>query len=304
MELARMKLEYVVAWPNHAGMFVARKKGFYAENGLDVDIVWNGWDRGTPAELAIAGEYQFVPIRLGELLETRKTDNPFVAVATFNQVQLGGVISTKSAGVSCFKDLEGKTLAMSGIPRMVEMVREAVEKEGGDFSKVTIRSTAPYVPDIRGVESGECDAVFNVLGWESYTGTRPFNDVVQLNFDDLGIAPHHAYFLCVTEKFLAERPDMVRNFVAATSRGYDYALANEEEALDIMLPTMCDSSPHTLRASFDYMKNSWHAPSGRWGEINPALVESYTQWMIDVGATTASMDDIPGSWTNEYLPEK
>lgn len=59
MNLVRIRLEYVVTWPNHAGLFVARKKGLYADQDLDVDISWDGFDRGTPAELTARGEFQF-----------------------------------------------------------------------------------------------------------------------------------------------------------------------------------------------------------------------------------------------------
>lgn len=301
MKLTRMRLEYVNPWPNHAGMFVARHQGWYAEKGLDVDIVWDGWDRGTPVELTIAGEFQFASVRLGELLETRRTKNPFVAVATFNQNQLGGVISLKSKGIASFADLEGKVVSIPPAPRLVEMVRDAMTAAGADLDKVDMRNPRPFEPDIRAVERGRYDAVFNVLGWEAYQGSTPFDEVVQLSFDEVGVTPHHAYFLCVTETMAAEQPQMVRDFVQATARGYDFALAEPEAALEMMSPTMCNVEPEALAASLAYMAPTWHAPSGRWGEIQEPLLYSYTKWMIDGGFCSASLDDIPGAWTNEFL---
>ena len=104
MELTRIRMEYVVTWPNHAGLFVARKKGWYQEGGLDVDISWDGFDRGTPAQLAAKGEFQFASIRLGELLDTRHSEHTFVAVATFNQHQLGVVITREENGSNRFRE--------------------------------------------------------------------------------------------------------------------------------------------------------------------------------------------------------
>ena len=181
MDLTRIRLEYVVTWPNHAGLFVARKKGWYQEAGLDLDISWDGFDRGTPAELAAKGEFQFASIRLGELLETRHSDHPFVAVATFNQNQLGGVITLKEKEISRFRDLEGKTVSIPPVQRLIQMVIEAVEKDGGDFSKVKVMDPGVFEPDIRAVEKGKYDAIFNVLGWEAYQGSKPFSEVVQLS---------------------------------------------------------------------------------------------------------------------------
>lgn len=65
MKLVRIRMEYVHPWPNHAGLFTARAQGFYRQAGLDVDIIADGWERGTPAELVARGEYQFASIRLG-----------------------------------------------------------------------------------------------------------------------------------------------------------------------------------------------------------------------------------------------
>ncbi|WIY83453.1 ABC transporter substrate-binding protein [Propionimicrobium sp. PCR01-08-3] len=302
MKLTRMRLEYVNPWPNHAGMFIARKKGWYADKGLDVDIVWDGWDRGTPVALANRGEFQFASVRLGELLETRQSSNPFVAVATFNQNQLGGVITVKSSGIRSFADLEGKTVSIPPAPRLTEMVREAMTVEGADYDKVNVQDPSPYEPDIRAVERGRYDAVFNVLGWESYQGSAPYDELVQLSFDEVGVTPHHAYFLCVRQQLLDEQPELVRDFVSATSRGYDFARDHQDESLQIMAPTMCNVEPEALSASLKYMSSTWHGPNGRWGEISEPLLYSYTKWMIDGGFCSASVDDIPGAWTNDFLP--
>lgn len=301
MNLVRIRLEYVVTWPNHAGLFVARKKGLYTDQDLDVDISWDGFDRGTPAELTARGEFQFASIRLGELLETRKTDHPFVAVATFNQNQLGGVITLKSKGITRFRDLEGKHVSIPPVGRLTEMVKEAVEKDGGDYSKVIVEDPGVFEPDIRAVEKGHYDAIFNVLGWEAYQGSEDFGQVVQISFDDIEVTPHHAYFLCVEESYLREHGDTVRSFLQATGKGYDFARDNQDETIQLIASTMCASEEDTLKASLAFMAPTWHAPSGQWGQMDEGVIRSYTQWMVDNGFTTATMDDIDGAWTNDYL---
>lgn len=299
--LVRMRLEYVTAWPNHAGMFVARKKGFYADRGFDVDIVWDGWDRGTPVDLTVAGEFQFAAVRLGELLETRSTDNPMRALATFNQNQLGGVISLKSKGISSFADLEGKRVSIPPVPRLTNMVVEAMEAQGADFSKVNVLDPFPYEPDIRSVEKGVYDAVFNVLGWESYQGVSPVSEVVQLSFDDVGVTPHHAYYLCATDSFVEENPGLVRDFVQATALGYEFARDNPQEALEILAPTMCNTDPDILRNSLEFMTPTWFAPNGKWGFMDEDLMRSYAQWMADGGFCDANVDSVAQAHTNEFL---
>ena len=301
MRRLRAHLEYVHPWPNHIGMFVARAQGWYREAGLDVDLISDGWDRGTPAQLVAAGEYEMAPIRLGELLELRHSELPMVGVATLNQCQMGGIFTLASTGIHRFKDLEGKTVALPTVPRLVQMVKEAVAADGGDFSRINVVHTGLWEGDMRAVEKGYFDAVFSVLGWESMQGVQPFEDGVRLRFDDVHVAPHHSYFLCFSERFCEAEPQVVRDFLDATRRGYEFAARNPQEALNNCGSAMCNIDPAVLRASLDFMAPSWFTQEGQWGVINADLVRSYTQWMIAGDFTTASLEDIDGAVTNRFL---
>lgn len=298
----RIHLEYVHPWPNHIGLFVARAKGWYAEHGWDVDIISDGHDRGNPSDLVAAGEYQVASVRLGELIEYRHTEVPLVGVATFNQCQLPGVFGRKSDGIHRWRDLEGKHVSIPPSPRLTHMVREAVEADGGDFDLLNVTHPEFWEPDMRAIEKGTFDAVFNVLGWEPYQGCTPVEDITFLDFDQVGVAPHHAYFVCFTQEMCEAQPQVVRDFLDATARGYRFAAENPDEAIALAGSPMCNMDPEVLRLSLEHMRPTWFAPSGRWGEIQPELVRSYTQWMIDGGFTTASLEDIEGAVTNDFLP--
>lgn len=300
--LKRVRLEYVHPWPNHIGLFVARAKGWYHQHGWDVDIISDGHERGYPADLVAAGEYDVASVRLGELIEHAHDADPLVGVATFNQSQLPGVFARKSDGITRFRDLEGKRVSIPPTPRLTAMVKEAVEKDGGSFDRVEVIHPEFWEPDMRAIEKGYFDAVFNVLGWEPFQGVTPVEDITFLDFDQVGVAPHHAYFLCFPKSALDNDPAYVRAFLAETARGYQFAVDNPEEAIRLCGSAMCNMEPAVLRQSLDYMAPSWFNASGAWGRIRFDLVESYTQWMISGGFTTASLDDIAGTVTNDFLP--
>lgn len=225
------------------------------------------------------------------------------ALATFNQRQMGGVISLKSKNIHSFADLEGKTVAVPFTePRLVESIRQSVTRAGADFSKVNIvHPGGMWEPDIRAVEKGQFDAVFNVLGWESYQGISPVDEIVQLSFDEVGVTPHHTYFICATDEMIALEPDTVRSFIQATQRGFEYAFAHPDQALEACADTMCHVDPEVLRHSLNFMMPSWLTDNGRWGHIQPELVDNYMQWMISGGFSTGKMADVTSSWTNEFL---
>lgn len=304
MPLTRVMLEYVHPWPNHAGLFLARRNGVFARAGLDVDLVSDGYDRGgAPAALA-RGECDVASLRLGHVLQSRATGTPFVAVATLNQRQLGAVITTPATGIARFADLEGKTVAVPPVPRLIHEVREAVAADGGDPDLVRIADPGNWEPDMRAVEQGAYDAVMNVRAWEPFQGNTPLEEVVVLEFDAMGVAPHHSYFLSVRQDLVERNPEFVRAFLGAAARGYRDAMDDEDAAVEAMGWPMCHVSPAVLRASLRAIRDSWFTPAGRWGEVQEDLVVSYTRWMdrggwLEEGSGVADLD---GAWTNEYLP--
>lgn len=280
---------------------MARAKGWYKDAGLDVSIISDGRDRGTPADLVAQGEYDMALIRLGELLELRHSQCPMVGVATLNQCQLGGIFALKSSGIRSFKDLEGRQVAMPTVERLVQMVRDAMKADGGDFSKIEVVHTGAWEGDMRAIEKGYFDAAFSVLGWESMQGVQPLDEVVRLDFDSVNVAPHHSYFFCFSEEFCNKNPDTIRTFLDVTAQGYRFSADNPEKAINNCGSAMCNVDPAVMLASLNYMKPSWFNEEGKWGKIKPELVESYTKWMMAGGFTTATLDDIPGAITNEFL---
>ena len=304
MPVTRVMLEYVHPWPNHAGLFLARRNGGFARAGLDVELISDGYDRGGAPAMLARGEYDVASLRLGHVLQSRSAGVPFVAVATLNQRQLGAVITTPATGISRFADLEGKTVAVPPVARLVHEVREAVAADGGDPTLIRFADPGNWEPDVRSVEQGQYDAVMNVRAWEPFQGNTPLDEVVVLEFDSVGVAPHHSYFLSVREDTLERNPEFVRTFLAAASVGYREAMEDEDSAVEAMTWPMCHVRPEVLRASLRAIRDSWFTPSGRWGEIQEDLVTSYTEWMEKGGwlEEGSSVDDLVGAWTNAFLP--
>ena len=186
MPVTRVMLEYVHPWPNHAGLFLARRNGGFARAGLDVELISDGYDRGGAPAMLARGEYDVASLRLGHVLQSRSTGVPFVAVATLNQRQLGAVITTPATGISRFADLEGKTVAVPPVARLIHEVREAVAADGGDPTLIRFADPGNWEPDVRSVEQGLYDAVMNVRAWEPFQGNTPLDKVVVLEFGARG----------------------------------------------------------------------------------------------------------------------
>lgn len=313
MKQLKFQLDYLHPWPNQIGFFVARHLGWYRKVGIDLILTSDGWDRGTAAEKVMRREFDMGLVRLGELLETNQSDHPLVGIATLNQRALEGIFSLKKNNVRSFRDLENKVVAMPSthpgydqgsdhlsvpideyptVPRMLEMLKQAVEADGGDFSKVIVRQTPLWESDIRAIEKGYFDVIASVPGWESFQGVTPPEEVVRLRFDEVGVAPHHSYFLSALPEWLASNEQMVRRFLEISEEGFRYAADNPEKAIRECGTCFWNVEPKVLLASLNFMCPSWFDMEGRWGTVNYDLVRGYTQWMIKGGFTTAKISDI------------
>ncbi len=91
---------------NHTGLYVAKDKGYYKEQGLDVEILQSG--EPGPAQLVAAGKIDFGISYQEGVTNARSSDMPLVSLAAVIQHNTSGFASLKEANITRPKDLEGK----------------------------------------------------------------------------------------------------------------------------------------------------------------------------------------------------
>lgn len=307
--MLNVRLEYVHPWTNHAGMYLARQRGLYRQQGIDPEFTSGDFFRGDPAYLLARGECDIALLRLNQLLFHQHEEASLISVAVMNQCQIGGIITNTSTGITRFRDLEGKRVCIPmGVKRLYTELEQAVTKDGGDFSKVIALDPGEWEPDIRSVERGKFDAFINVAWWEPYQGSQPFDQVVTLPFDSIDVAPHHSYYVCVRREFLDRNPEMLRSFIAATEQGYRMVREDKAAAVAALQPALCHIDPDVLAASLDAVLPSWYDADGRWGTANLDMVRSYTEWMGENGHLSVPLDQAMQAIerhciTNSLLPQ-
>lgn len=306
--MLRVRLEYAHPWTNHAGMYLARAKGLYAERGIDVEFTSGDFYRGDPAYLLARGEVDIALVRLNQLVFHQQGEASLISFAVMNQCQIGGIITNKTTGITRFRDLEGKRVCIPmGVARLYTELQQAVEKDGGDFSKIETIDPGEWEPDIRSVERGKFDAFINVAWWEPFQGSLPFDQVVVLPFGD-EVAPHHSYYVSVRREMLDRNPRLVRDFAEATAQGYAMAREDPDAAVEALQPALCHIDPDVLAASLQAVTPSWFDKNGDWGTADLDMVRSYTTWMAENGHLSVPLDKAlaaidGGCVTNAFLPQ-
>lgn len=217
-----------------AGYYVAKEKGFYAEEGLDVTI--NPGGPNLVAENLVAGGAdQFGHAGGAEsLLPARDKGLPIVAIGMLSQKTPYALVALKSSGITDLKQAEGKRVSVWYTGAQFA-TRALLKAAGVDVSKVIeVPQAATMQPFVQGQVDIASATFFNELLTLYEMGLEG-----QLNiFDpaDYGVVVPREV-LIVNEQFMAQNPDAVQGFLSATLRGWKYALENPDEAIDILMKT-------------------------------------------------------------------
>jgi NitT/TauT family transport system substrate-binding protein len=211
-----------------AGFYVAREKGFYQAEGLDVSIQPGGPD--FPAvQMVAGGSEQFGVTGADQILVARGKGVPVVALAVLYRKNPFVLFSLRQSGIDSPEKFRGHKVGVK-LGGNEELIYRAVLAH----AKVSAQQLAevPVKFDLTPLLSGQVDVWPGYVINEVITAREKSFDVNIIWPSDYGINLY-ADTLFTTEKLLKERPQVVQKFVQATLKGWAYAAAHPEEAARI-----------------------------------------------------------------------
>ena len=216
----------------HLGFALAQKNGYYADEGLEVELE-EGRGSSVAAQLVATGQAELGYADAGAALNVASKGAPIKIIATVWKSGQFGIQFLESSGIKEPKDLIGKKLSIAPGSAMVPLVPVFLKANGIAESDVEIVSVAQNA--VLGLlTSGEIDAV----------AETPENVVVPLAAQ--GIEAGNMYFynngvplvslsLIAREDKLAANPDLYRRFINATMKGWQEAMKDPGAAVDAIL---------------------------------------------------------------------
>jgi ABC-type nitrate/sulfonate/bicarbonate transport system substrate-binding protein len=301
--VVRVMLDYVHPWPNAAGFYVARNRGWYREAGLDVELTTHDCDRGDTLAYLARFEVTFGVFPPNRLLVRRQNREPLVGIAAVNQTGLETIQAIRRAGVTRPRDLEGRRIAYGLTPRGRAMVRHLVAADGGDPSAVVSVDSggSELTPDY--LVSADVDALFGGYWcWDVLSRSVPDDELLTWRVADIGAPEYHSYLLGTQEWTVASNPELVRCFLAATSRGFHAAAGDQATTLALLRRAIPYQPGWRLERSLELVAPTWFH-EGRWGlQREQDLVAGYAKWLADYAVLT-DPEVWKGATTNEFLPE-
>lgn len=287
--------------PDHAGIYMAEKLGYFEEAGLDVGIATPS-DPAAPVKLVAAGRSDLAISYEPEVALAREQGLDVVAIAALVNRPLTSMIWLQKSGIKGVGDLEGKTIATAGIPyqdAFLKTILARVKLTPDDVRAVNVGfGLLPAL--LGGSAQAMLGGFLNVEGIDlRERGKAP----VVTPVDQLGVPTYDELVLVARRASLEADPEKFRLFLAALERGTDAAVQQPGAATKAISEANPDLEPKLTAAE---VKATLPLLGARtegqpYGYMNPEEWSNFAGWMRDNGLIE-SLPTASELLDNGYLP--
>lgn len=289
------KIKVVLDWfanTNHTGFYIAKKRGWFEEAGLDVEI---------SGEVHGVMDLHGADIILGpqvSMLDNRARGVELTAVATLTQRCDSGIVSLKESGITSPKMLEGKRLTHWAPAWFHGVIGEAVRIDGGDYGKVQL--VPMDVGDIVATLGKDADATWVYENWENQELIEAGKEINYIRLADVDpLFDFCAPSLAATRRLIEEQEADLRAFLAVLDRAYIEAAHDPDGTVLEVKEFMPPVSEALLIRSHRHLAGLFLNEDGHWGTMRPERWNRMADWLVENGYYDKRRED---EFTNEFLP--
>jgi putative hydroxymethylpyrimidine transport system substrate-binding protein len=287
--------------PDHAGIYMAQKLGYFDDAGLDVAIQAPA-DPSAPIKEVAAGRSDLAITYEPEVALAREQGLDVVAVAALVNRPLTSLIWLKKSGIKGVADLKGKTIATAGIPYQDAFLKTILARV--KLSPEDVKAVNVGFGLIPALASGSAQAMLG--GYSNVEGIdlreRGLHPVVT-PVDKLGVPTYDELVLVANRHELEADPEKIRLFIAALERGTNAAVEQPKAATKAIAEANHDLEPKLTEAEVKATLPllSARVPGQPYGYMSPEEWDTFVGWMRDNGLI-GSLPSAAELLTNDYLP--
>lgn len=283
---------------NHTGLYVAQDQGYYQEEGLEVTLLQP--DEGSNTKLVATGKADFAISAQESMTQARAEDIPVISIATIIQHNTSAFASLKSTNILSVKDMENKRYGGWGTPVEEAVLTAIMTDAGANFKKVTNISIGDM--DFLSTIGRTADFEWIFYGWEGINAeinNMPLNYIFLSNLKS--ILDYYTPIIITNEDHINNQKDLVKKFMRATSKGYEFAINHPEEASDILLKAVPELNRDLVKKSQVWLSPRYQAEAVKWGIQKLSVWTEYALWLNEHNLIP-KMTDPNQSFSNEFLP--
>ena len=279
------KVSLMLDWyPNavHSFLFVAEEKGYFKEQGLDVDIQMPA-DTNDPLKLVAANQIDMAMSYQPQVLVARSEDIPVQSFGAIVRHPLNQLMVQADGPIKSPKDLAGKTIGYPSIPLDEAIVGTMVKADGGDVKKVKMVDVGWDL--IPAMATKKTDALIGgYINHEKLLLEKEGHPMRTLNPADYGVPDYYELVMVASEKGLKDKPEVFKKFMAAITKGQKYVQDHPEDGLTTLMNHEDKTSPlekDVETKSLEILLPLMDAKEKPFGYQDPQTWEKTAQWLKD-----------------------
>ena len=279
--------------PVQAPVFMAARDGDDRRRGIRLRIRDPG-QGPDGVQLVASGRAQLALLDIHDLALAREKGADVVAVAALVGRPLAALLA--QPGIRRPRDLEGRTVGVSGLPSDPAFVKAVLRADGGDASKV--RQVTIGFSAVQRLLTRRVDAVpafWNAEGVALRARGRP---VRAFKVEDYGAPPYPEVLVITSRATLAKRRGDVRAALAALSAGLDATLARPERAVaEVAAAAAAADDRSLIRAQLRAVAPTY----ARGLRLDRRVLERWATWEAEVGIVKRR-PDVDGAFVFGLCP--
>ncbi|MFD2213264.1 ABC transporter substrate-binding protein [Metabacillus endolithicus] len=285
-------------YPNavHSYLYIAKEKGYFEEEGLNVDIQFPA-NPTDPINLAAAGKITLgISYQPDVIIARANQDVKIKSVGAIVRSPLNRIIYMEDSEIQTPKDLEGKTVGFPGIPLNESLIQSMVKADGGNPEEVEMIDVGFELGS--SIVSEKVDAVIGAyINHEVPVLAHEGHNTRNMNPTEYGVPNYYELVAVTSDKTWEKEQESITAFWRAATKGYEFTADHPEEALEILLnnqdeanfPLVKEVETESLEILLPLMKSE-----NGFGSQDQDQWESTISWMKEAGLikTEPEVEDI------------
>ncbi len=283
---------------NHTGFYVALEKGWYAEEGIALEIQIPS-DPAAALKQVAFGNTDFGVSFQEEVTIARSNGIPVVSLAAIIQHNTSAFASLAETGIQRARDVDGKRYASYGLPIERPILGQLMACDGGDIETVEFIDVGfEAFPALIG---RRVDLAWIFMAWDGVQAEIMGVQLSTLPLYGSCVPDYYTPVIIAGETTIENKPDLIRRFMAATARGYRHAIAEPQESGEILLRASPETNPELIRRSQAWLSPRYRNDAEHWGEQKSEIWQEFADFMFEHGLIAKAVDPNE-AFTNDFLP--
>ncbi|KIQ15178.1 ABC transporter permease [Rhodococcus sp. MEB064] len=294
---------------NHTGLFVAEQEGYFADAGLNVEIL--PYNSTSPDTLIDSGNAEFGISFQSSATYARAAGAKVTSVMAPLQHWATGIgVRADRPDIGSPRNLDGRTYAGFGDAGESASLEQVIRNDGGTGKfETVVLGTSAY----EAVYSGTADFTVSYFAWEGLEAEHAGTPMKYFDYTDYGFPDSYAIVVDGGDDWMAEHPDEARKFVQALQKGYQKAADDPDAgARDLIAANPGAFTDEDLVYESQKMLADKYMldENGRVGTQTLERWTGYSKFLFDAGvlagpdgSPVTSEPDWSTYFTNEYLDQ-